>query len=69
MGHRVWVYNVLATFAYELPVLFPRLVRLATKQMAVVIEPEVLSDLIVKISLVQTVEEVRQYLLALDEDE
>lgn len=42
---------------------------MATKQMAVVIEPEVLSDLIVKISLVQTVEEVRQYLLALDEDE
>jgi hypothetical protein len=48
---------------------FPQLVRLATKQMAVVIDSEILSDLIVKISLVQTMEEAKQYLIALDEDE
>lgn len=48
---------------------FPKLVRLAKKQIAVVEEPEVLQRLIVKVSVAQTLEEARQYLLEVDEDE
>jgi predicted transposase YdaD len=48
---------------------FPKLLDLATKPISVVVDPAVLRDLIVKISLAQTVEEARQHLLAMGEDE
>ena len=48
---------------------FPKLVRLAKKQMAGIKEPEALQLLIVKISIAQSAEEARQYLLDVDEDE
>jgi predicted transposase YdaD len=49
---------------------FPKLVRLAKKQMAVIEEPEVLQHLIVKMSLAQSAEEAKQYLLEVNvEDE
>ncbi|HEX6480749.1 MAG TPA: hypothetical protein VF043_18065 [Ktedonobacteraceae bacterium] len=48
---------------------FPKLLRLAKKQMAVIEEPEILQLLIVKMSVAQSVEEAKQYLLEIDEDE
>lgn len=48
---------------------FPRLVGLAKKQMAVIEEPEVLQFLVVKLSVAQTAEEAKQYLLEVDEGE
>lgn len=48
---------------------FPKLLRLAKKQMAVIEEPEILQLLIVKMSVAQSVEEAKQYLLEADEDE
>ena len=48
---------------------FPKLVRLAKKQMTVIEEPEVLQHLIVKMSVAQSTEEAQQYLLEVGEDE
>lgn len=48
---------------------FPKIVRLAKKQTAVVDDPAVLQELITYLITAQTVEEARQHLLALDEDE
>jgi len=48
---------------------FPRLERLARKQGIVIEEAKVLTDLIVKMSTAQTMEEARQHLLAVDEGE
>jgi predicted transposase YdaD len=48
---------------------FPKIVRLAKKQTAVVDDPAVLQELITSLITAQTVEEARQHLLALDEDE
>jgi hypothetical protein len=48
---------------------FPRLERLARKQGIVIEEAEVLTDLIVRVSAAQTMEEARQHLLAVDEGE
>lgn len=48
---------------------FPKLVRLAKKQVAVVDDPALLRQLVVKISVAQTVEEAKQHLLAVDEEE
>ena len=48
---------------------FPKLLRLAKKQMAVIEEPEILQLLIVKMSIAQSTEEAKQYLLEVDEDE
>lgn len=48
---------------------FPGIVQLATKRTAEVHDPAALEDLIVKLSLAQTLEEARQYMLALDEEE
>src|SRR5947209_2541817 len=48
---------------------FPRLERLARKQGIVIEEARDLIDLIVKVSAAQTMEEARQYLLAVDEGE
>jgi hypothetical protein len=48
---------------------FPRLERLARKQGIVIEEARVLTDLIVKVSTAQTMEEARQHLLAVDEGE
>ncbi len=48
---------------------FPKIVRLAKKQTAVVDNPAVLQELITYLITAQTVEEARQHLLALDEDE
>ncbi len=48
---------------------FPKIVRLAKKQTAVVDDPAVLQELITHIITAQTEEEARQHLLALDEDE
>ncbi len=48
---------------------FPKIVRLAKKQTAVVDDPAVLQELITSLITTQTVEEARQHLLALDEDE
>src|ERR1700720_404744 len=41
---------------------FPKLIRLAKKQMAVIEEPEILQLLIVKMSVAQSPEEAKQYL-------
>ena len=48
---------------------FPKLLRLAKKQMAVIEEPEILQLLIVKMSIAQSAEEAKQYLLEADEDD
>ena|SRR5579864_6544463 len=48
---------------------FPKIVRLARKQVAVVDDPEQLRQLVVDISVAQSVEEVTQHLLAIDEEE
>ena len=48
---------------------FPKLVRLAKKQMTLIEEPEVLQHLIVKMSVAQSAEEAQEYLLEVDEDE
>jgi predicted transposase YdaD len=48
---------------------FPKLLRLAKKQMAVIEEPEILQLLIVKMSIAQSAEEAKQYLLEADEEE
>jgi hypothetical protein len=48
---------------------FPKLLRLAKKQMVVIEEPEILQLLIVKMSIAQSAEEAKQYLLEADEDE
>ena len=48
---------------------FPKIVRLAKKQTAVVDNPAVLQELITYLITAQTVEEARQHLLAMDEDE
>ena len=48
---------------------FPRLERLARKQGIVIEDAKILTDLIVKISAAQTMEEARQHLLAVDEGE
>ena len=48
---------------------FPKLLRLAKKQMAVIEEPEILQLLIVKMSIAQSAEEAKRYLLEIDEDE
>jgi predicted transposase YdaD len=48
---------------------FPKLVRLAKKQIAVIEEPEVLQLLVVKVSVAKNAEEAKQYLLEVDEDE
>ena len=48
---------------------FPKLVRLAKKQVALVEDTDVLLDLIGRLTVAQSVEEAREHLLALDEDE
>jgi hypothetical protein len=48
---------------------FPTIVGLVTKQTSEVQNPMVLQKLIVKISRAQTLEEARQYMLALDEEQ
>jgi hypothetical protein len=48
---------------------FPKVVRLARKQVAVVDDLATLGQLVVKMSLAQTPTEAKQLLLALDEDE
>ena len=48
---------------------FPKLTRLARKQVAVVDDPALLRHLLVKVSTVQSAEEAKQHLLAVDEDE
>jgi len=46
---------------------FPKLVRMAKKQVAVVEDPELLRHVLVKVSVAQRLEEARQHLLAVDE--
>ncbi len=46
---------------------FPKLARLAKKQVAVVEDPELLRHVLVKVSVVQTAEEAKQHLLTFDE--
>src|SRR5215469_16933187 len=46
---------------------FSKLVRLAKKQVAAIEDPEVLRHVLVKVSVVQTAEEAKQQLLALNE--
>jgi predicted transposase YdaD len=46
---------------------FPRLVRLTKKQVALIEDPEVLRHVLVKVSVAQSAEEAREYLLAVDE--
>ena len=48
---------------------FPKVVRLARKQVAVVDDPAQLRQLAVDISVAQTAAEVTQHLLAIDEEE
>ncbi len=48
---------------------FPGIVQFATKRTAEVHNTAALEDLIVKLSLAQTLEEARQYMLALDEEQ
>src|SRR5215470_15208977 len=46
---------------------FPKLVRLAKKQVAAIEDPELLRHVLVKVSVAQTAEEAKQQLLALNE--
>ena len=46
---------------------FPELERLAKKQVVIVVDPELLRQVIVKVSVVYTAEEAKQQLLALNE--
>jgi len=46
---------------------FPKLARLAKKQVAVVEDPELLRHVLVKVSVVQTAEEAKRHLLTFDE--
>jgi predicted transposase YdaD len=46
---------------------FPELERLAKKQVVIVVDPELLRQVIVKVSVVHTAEEAKQQLLALNE--
>ncbi len=48
---------------------FPTLVRLARKQVALIEDADVLLDVIGKLTTAQSVEEAKQHLLALDENE
>jgi predicted transposase YdaD len=48
---------------------FPKIVRLARKQVAIVADPEQLRQLVVDISVAQNAAEVTQHLLAIDEEE
>jgi predicted transposase YdaD len=48
---------------------FPKAIRLAKKQIAVIDDPDILSKLIVQMSTAQSIEEAKQQLLAVDEDE
>ena len=48
---------------------FPKIARLAKKQVAVVDDPARLRQLVVDISVAQTAEEVTQHLLAIDAEE
>jgi len=48
---------------------FPTIARLATKRTTEVQDPVVLQNLIIKIGRTQTLEEARQYMLALDEEQ
>ena len=48
---------------------FPKLVRLAKKQVVLIEDTDVLLDLIGKLTAAQSVEEAKQHLLAIDEDE
>jgi len=48
---------------------FPKLVRLARKQVVLAEDTAILLDLIGKLSIAQSVEEAKQYLLAIEEDE
>ncbi len=47
---------------------FPKMVRLTKKLTAVIDDSETLEDLIVKVSMAQTLEEAQKYLLKADED-
>jgi len=46
---------------------FPKLVRLAKKQVAAIEDPELLRHVLVKVSVAQTAEEARQQLLTHNE--
>jgi len=46
---------------------FPRLVRLAKKQVALIEDPELLRHVLVKVSVAQSAEEAKKHLLAVDE--
>ena len=46
---------------------FPKLARLAKKQVVIVEDPELLRQVLVKVSVVQSAEEAKQQLLALNE--
>lgn len=48
---------------------FPKMVRLARKQVAFVEDPAILRHVIVKMSIAQTAEEAKQHLLRIDEEE
>ena len=48
---------------------FPRLVRIARKQVAFTEDPAVLRHVIVKLSISQTAEEAKQHLLEMDEED
>ena len=48
---------------------FPKLMRFAKKQVAAIEEPKVFQQLILKLISAQTMNEAKQYLLAVDEDE
>ena len=48
---------------------FPKITRLAKKQVTFIDDPQLLRRLIVQMSIAQSKEEAKQYLLAVDEDE
>jgi predicted transposase YdaD len=48
---------------------FPKMIRLTRKQVAFVEDPAILRHLIVKLSISQTMEEAKEHLLKVDEDE
>lgn len=69
MGRREKLQELRQTVVDVVKERFPKLVRLAKKQVVFVEDSEVLRQLIVKVSSAQTQEEAKQHLLAVDEDE
>ena len=68
-AHMEMLLELRQTLAKIVRLRFPNVVRLAKKQTSTIDDSAILRDLIVKMSIAQTAEEVVIYLLEVDEDE